>query len=88
MTIKNPSKAGTLESSDIMIQLSPNEKEKGIEIDLKSAVEFQFGDAIRKTLEETCKELGIQHVKISAEDRGALDLTIKARLETAVKRGL
>lgn len=85
MTIKNSSKCGTLESNDIYILLTPSNN--GIEIELESSVEKQFGDQIRAVIEKSLKELGITSVKVNAQDKGALDYTIKARIEGAVKRG-
>ena len=85
MTIKNSSKCGTLESNDIYILLTPSNN--GIEIELESSVEKQFGDQISAVIEKSLKELGITSVKVNAQDKGALDYTIKARIEGAVKRG-
>lgn len=77
--------AGTLESSDITISFEPNE-DKGIEIQLKSTVESQFGNQIRKVIREKLEELGIKDALVRANDKGALDCTIKARVTTAVSR--
>jgi len=85
MEIKKSSIAGTLESSDIQIAIEPK-KENGIEIELKSSVEKQFGRQIRKVITETLQSLGIKNVKVSAVDKGALDCTIKARVECAAYR--
>ncbi len=84
MKILKPAKAGTLESNDISIMLMPSDN--GIEIELESVVEKQFGDEIRALIKEFLKEIGVQSVIVKAIDKGALDYTIKARLETAVKR--
>lgn len=85
MNINKISKSGTLESSDIYIILMPNEN-GGIELELESLVMKQFGDEIKKTILDTLKELDVKDVIIKAQDRGALDYTIRARVETAVKR--
>lgn len=85
MKITKVSKAGTLESNDIMIMLIPNEN-GGVEIELESIVIKQFGDQIRKVLFEKAQELQLEDVTIKAQDKGALDYTIRARLETAVNR--
>ena len=77
--------AGTLESSDIQIMLVSNEN-AGIEIHLKSNVEKQFGKQIRKVINEVLEKLEIDNVKVVATDKGALDCTIKARMECAVYR--
>lgn len=87
MKITKVAKAGTLESSDILIMVAPNEEGK-IEIELESIVIKQFGDQIKKVIEDTLKELNAEGVTLKAQDKGALDYTIKARVETAIKRAM
>ena len=77
--------AGTLESSDVFVSLEPNDN--GLEIEIDSVVQKQFGAAIQKAVEDTLRELEIEHAKVSVVDRGALDCVIRARVETAVLRG-
>lgn len=84
MQIKKTASAGTLESSDIMVILE--KCDKGIEIDLNSAVEKQFGEHIREIIKNTLMGLGATNVKVVAKDRGALDCTIKARVMAAYYR--
>ncbi len=86
MEILKKAMAGTMESSDIQIIID-SRKEKGIEIELKSSVEKQFGKQIRKVIKETVENLGVKSAKITAIDKGALDCTIKARVAAAVYRG-
>ncbi|MCB2355316.1 citrate lyase acyl carrier protein [Clostridium estertheticum] len=85
MKINKPSKAGTMESNDIYIMLMPNPK-GGIEIKLQSIVMKQFGDEIKRVILETLNENGVEDVIVTALDKGALNYTIKARIETATKR--
>lgn len=85
MKVNKIAKAGTLESNDILIMVMPNDQ-AGVELELESIVMKQFGEQIKKVILETAKELGLDGVKIQAQDKGALDYTIKARLTTAVKR--
>ncbi|MEG0773112.1 citrate lyase acyl carrier protein [Clostridium sp.] len=85
MEINKISKAGTVESNDIYIVMMPN-TEGGIDLDLESIVMKQFGDDIRKVILGTLENLGVKDAIIKAQDKGALDYTIKARVETAVKR--
>lgn len=85
LNINKISKSGTLESSDIYIILMPNEN-GGIEVELESLVIKQFGDEIKKTILHTLKDLGVKDAIVRAQDKGALDYTIRARIETAVKR--
>lgn len=84
MEIKNPATAGTMESSDIMVTLTPVDHETSIE--LESSVEKQFGDQIRDVIRQTLDRLGITKVDVSAVDKGALDCTIKARTVVAAYR--
>jgi citrate lyase subunit gamma (acyl carrier protein) len=84
MEILQNSVAGTLESSDIMVNLEPGSS--GIEINLQSIVEKQFGQEIRRAITETLNSLQIKNVRVQAVDKGALDCVIRARVKTAVHR--
>ena len=84
MEITKPAMAGTLESSDCMVTLEPNGS--GIAFSLESAVIHQFGNRIRQVAMETLARLDIQNAKVSIVDKGALDCTIKARIEAAAYR--
>lgn len=87
MRLKGTATAGTLESNDILIMVMPAVKE-GIEIELQSIVMAQFGKQIREKILKTVQGKGILSCKIMAQDRGALDYTIEARVETALERAL
>nr|WP_295972644.1 citrate lyase acyl carrier protein [uncultured Bacillus sp.] len=87
MRINKIAKAGTLESNDIFILVMPNEN-RGIEIELESIVMKQFGKQIKTVILEKVKALGVENVTIKAQDKGALDFTIKARVQTALERAL
>lgn len=76
--------AGTLESSDVYVELEPNDS--GIVIDIDSVVLNQFGENIRRVIEEVLENEAVTHAHVSVMDRGALDCVIRARVETAVKR--
>lgn len=84
MKIVREAMAGTLESSDISIRISPNKK--GIDIALTSIVLAQFGDAIKAEITNTLKKLGIADASVIADDKGALDCVIRARVQAAVSR--
>ena len=64
------------------------EGDGGISLTLKSAVIHQFGNRIRKVVYETLERLGVEDVRITIVDKGALDCTIKARVEGAVYRSV
>ena len=79
--------AGTLESNDILITITPGSgSEQGNDIELDSIVLRQFGPAILATIRESLEQGGLTGVRVSARDRGALDCTIRARMETAIER--
>lgn len=86
MELKKAATAGTLESSDCMVTVEPGEG--GIDFTLDSSVINQFGNQIRKVTMETLKNLGVDNVNIHIVDKGALDCTLKARIEGAVYRSV
>ena len=57
-----------------------------LELNIESVVLNQFGDEIRATILSVLEELGVTSGKISVQDKGAIDCTIRARVETAVRR--
>ncbi|HFU5518314.1 TPA: citrate lyase acyl carrier protein [Streptococcus pyogenes] len=85
MDIKQTAVAGSLESSDLMITVSPND-EQTITITLDSSVEKQFGNHIRQLIHQTLVNLKVTAAKVEAVDKGALDCTIQARTIAAVHR--
>lgn len=85
MKIDKVAKAGSLESNDILVMVMPSGN-KGIELELESIVMKQFGNQIRKVILDKLNEMGVENITVNAQDRGALDYTIMARVETAVKR--
>lgn len=86
MEIIKPAMAGTLESSDAQVTVEPGNG--SVELTLESAVIHQFGNRIRQVIMETLEHLEVDNVKISVVDKGALDCTIRARVEGAVYRSV
>lgn len=84
MEIRRPGMAGTLESGDCQVIVEAGEGT--IDLTLESVVMNQFGNQIRKVTLETLKRLGVDNVKITIIDKGALDCTLKARIEGALYR--
>ena len=80
--------AGTVESNDIMISVSPAEPGSGCKVTLVSPVLKQYGRQITAVIEAVVKEKGIEDILVHATDKGALDCTIKARLNVALQRAL
>ena len=84
MQIEKNAMAGTLESSDALVTVEPGED--GVELELTSSVMNQYGRQIRATVLETLDRLGVTQGRVTVVDKGALDCTIKARVECAVLR--
>jgi citrate lyase subunit gamma (acyl carrier protein) len=85
MEIKHTVMAGTLESSDITVVIEPNPANE-IDIKLESSVKKQFGYQIKKVIIDTLKEMNIQSAIVHANDKGALDCVVKARVQAAILR--
>ncbi len=83
-----PGQAGTLESNDIVVTVAPATAEDGIVIELTSPVIKQYGKRIREVIAEALADAGVQQAFVQANDKGALDCTIRARAQTAVARAL
>ena len=86
MEITRPAVAGTLESSDCQVMIE--EGDGKVEFSLESSVINQYGNQIRKVALETLKNLGVDNAKVTMVDKGALDCTIKARIEAAGYRSV
>ena len=84
MEIMKQAVCGTLLSNDCFVRLYPGSGK--IELEIKSPVMNLFGKQIEKTILDTLEAKGITSCKLYLEDKGALDFTIRARVETAVKR--
>ena len=81
--VLKPASAGTMESSDVLVELVPAQ---GREIQLTSVVEAQFGESIRAVAGEMLDQFGLQNVCLRIDDRGALECVLRARIETAILR--
>lgn len=81
--LKNAS-AGTMESSDVYVEITPS---TGLQISLESVVAQQFGAAIDAVVRDVLAEQGVQNANVRVVDRGALECVIRARVETAILRG-
>ena len=85
MEIKKIASAGTMESSDVYVEIEPGFGE--LDIQLESVVKVQYGAAIETTVRDVLQELEVTDACVRVNDRGALDCVIRARVETAVLRG-
>jgi citrate lyase subunit gamma (acyl carrier protein) len=75
--------AGTLESSDAYVEISPADS---LSLEIESVVKAQFGEEIEKAVLEVLDECGIDKAQVRVVDRGALECVIRARVETAAMR--
>jgi citrate lyase subunit gamma (acyl carrier protein) len=83
MQIKKKATAGTMQSSDLMVQVEPS---AGLEIVIESTVKKQFEHLIRARIEAVLVRHAVASGIITVTDRGALDFAIEARVETALRR--
>ena len=77
--------AGTLESNDILITISSTGGSAN-SVNLSSIVINQFGPAIRAVIDQCLEASGLSGVEVTVQDKGALECTIRARMETAIAR--
>lgn len=83
MVIENSAMAGTLESSDAQVTVEPG---TGLEVSIQSSVLNQYGRQIKAAVLETLEQLEVTDARVTVVDKGALDCTLKARVECAVFR--
>ena len=76
--------AGSLESNDAMVTIEPGEE--GINVEIDSIVLRQFGAQIERSVREQLSQMSVQSAKVRVLDKGAVDCTLRARVETAVLR--
>lgn len=85
MELKHDAVAGTLESSDALVKIEPADE---LKIEIESSVMAQFGRQINETVREVLKDLEVEKANVKVQDKGALECTLKARVETAVFRAV
>ncbi|MFD1485546.1 citrate lyase acyl carrier protein [Lacticaseibacillus baoqingensis] len=83
MQIKHEAIAGTLESSDAQVTVRPAPE---LSLHISSSVLNQYGRQIKAVAEQTLKRLAVERGTIEIVDKGALDCTLKARIEAAIYR--
>lgn len=78
-------KKGDKVKSDCYFEIELTDK-GGLNIDLQSKVKIMYGERIEKMIREMCSFFEIDNANILLIDRGALEYTIAARFELAVKK--
>ena len=84
MDILERASAGTMESSDVYVEIEPAQE---LTVQLESVVKVQFGESILEVVRDVLKENGVENASVRVVDRGALECVIRARVETAIHRG-
>lgn len=84
MILKKTAIAGTLESSDAYVSVEPGNGK--IELQVQSSVMNQYGWQIRATLKEVLQQFEVSDALVTVIDKGALDCTLRARLQCALFR--
>jgi citrate lyase subunit gamma (acyl carrier protein) len=85
MEAKKIATAGSLESSDALVTISPAAG-PGVDYKIDSIVMKQYGRRIKSVTEEVVSASGLSGALVRVQDRGALECTLRARLETAIGR--
>ena len=75
--------AGTLESSDCFVTVAPNDD---FVLDYRGANSAVFAKRTERLGRGMLAEHAVGGAKITIQDQGAIEITIKARLETALLR--
>ena len=86
--ILREAKAGLDERGDVLVCLSPAEENSGVQIDIESTLMSLFGDQIRASVLDVIEGYGLNDLKLTVRDQGALDYAIRARVQTAIERAV
>ena len=84
MEILKSASAGTMESSDVYVEIEPAQN---LSVQLESVVRAQFGEQIESVIMDVLRENAVDKANVRVIDRGALECVIRARVETAIIRG-
>ena len=85
MEIAKPAWAGSLESNDCLVNLHPL-ADGSVQVVVESIVEAQFGERIEAVAREVLAAMKIAGARLHIQDKGALECTLRARVEAAVLR--
>lgn len=77
--------AGTLESSDCLVTAAPAES---IEIEYNGANRMLFRRRTEALVREVFRKYALTGGSVRIQDQGALEVTLRARVETAVERAM
>lgn len=83
MELLHTASAGTLESSDCVVTVSPSET---FTLDYRGANSVIFAKRTEGLVREMLDKHSVSGANVVIQDQGAIEITIKARLETALLR--
>lgn len=83
--LSKAAQAGSLESSDCMVVVSPAES---FGLDYKGQNSGIFMERTRRIARELAERYAPEGAEVRIQDRGALEITLRARIETAFERAL
>ena len=83
MELLHTASAGTLESSDCVVTVSPCER---FELDYRGANSVIFAKRTEGLVREMLDKHSVSGASVVIQDQGAIEITINARLETALLR--
>ena len=88
MSTKAVGQAGTLESCDALVMVLLDAGKGGIVLEIDGPSMVSFEEEIRRAVLETLFPLAITDASVRVSERGVLDCTLRARVETAGRRAL
>ena len=83
MKLLHTASAGKVDSGDCLATVSPAEE---ISLDYRGANSEIFAQRTKNLVEEVLKEKSVDGAAVVIDDHGAIKITIRARLETALER--
>ena len=86
--VQKAAQSGTLESSDMLVSIAPAPSGAGVTVNLTSPTLQQYGAHIREVILGVFKECGVTDAQVEANDKGAVDFVIAARVKTAIMRAM
>lgn len=80
--------AGSLESCDALVIVELSDEKKGLILELDSPSLLSYEKNMKSAVIETLSSVGVTDALVKIQDRGSLDCTLRARVETAARRAL
>ena len=78
--------AGTLESMDCLVAASRLAPGAGLSMTLEGTSVPRFRSSMEGSVRRVVADMGEKDLEVSVQDRGALDITLEARVRTALLR--